>query len=129
MFNLDVFTNGNNKEHNRKLPYIPDHPYRMLMIGGCGSGKTNLLLNLIKEHLYEKDLNEPKYQSLIQKREDAGIKHLNDPKTLIEYLNTMDDFYNNIDDYNPKRKRNILIVFDGMIADINTNKKLQFNFK
>ena len=105
MFNLDVFTNGNNKEHNRKLPYIPEHPYSMLMIGGSGSGKTNLLLNLIKGHLYEKDLNEPKYQSLIQKREDAGIKRLNDPKTLTEYLNTMDDFYNNIDDYNPKRER------------------------
>ena len=97
---------------------------RKLIIGGFGSGKTNALLNLIKEqsdlidkiYLYTKDLNEPKYQFLIKKCEDVGIKHFNDPKTFIEYSNTMDDIYNNIDDYNPTRKREILIVFDGMIA-------------
>ena len=48
MFNLDSITNANNKEHNEKWPYIPDHPYRILIIGGSGSGKTNTLLNLIK---------------------------------------------------------------------------------
>ena len=73
----------------------------MLIIGGSGSGKTNALLNLIKEqdndnlidkiYLYAKDLNEPKYQFLIKKREDVGIKHLNDPKAFIEHSNTMDD--------------------------------------
>ena len=72
-----------------------------------------------------KDLNEPKYQFLIKKREDAGIKNLNDPSIFIKYSNTMDNVYNNIDDYNPKRKRNILIVFDDMIADIMTNKIFQ----
>ena len=56
---------------------------------------------------------------------NAGIKNLNDPSAVIEYSNTMDDVYNNIDDYNPKRKRNILIVFDDMIADIMTNKRFQ----
>ena len=76
MINLDSITNENNKEHNEKWPYIPDHPYRILIIGGSGSGKTNALLNLIKEqddidkiYLYAKDLSEPKYEFLIKKRE------------------------------------------------------------
>ena len=132
MINLDSITYENNKEHNEKWPYIPDHPYRILIIGGSGSGKTNALLNLIKEqddidkiYLYAKDLSEPKYEFLIKKREDAGIKHLNDTEAFIECSNTMDDVYENIDDYNPSRKRKILIVFDDMIADIMTNKKFQ----
>ena len=57
---------------------------------------------------------------MIKKREDAGIENLNDPSAFIEYSNTMDGVYNNIVDYNPKRKRKILIVFDDMIADIMT---------
>ena len=91
------------------------------------------MLHLIKEqdsdnltdkiYLYAKDLNKPKYQFLIKKHEDVGIKHLNDPKAFIEYSNTMDDIYNNIDDYSPTRE--VLIVFDDMIADIMTNKKFQ----
>ena len=48
MINLDSITNENNKEHNEKWPFIPDHPYRILIIVGSGSGKTNVLLNLIK---------------------------------------------------------------------------------
>ena len=72
-----------------------------------------------------KDLREPKYQFLIERRENAGIKNYNDPTASIEYLNTMDDVYNNIDDYNRKRTRKILIVFDDMIADIMTNKRFQ----
>ena len=59
---------------------------------------------------------------MIKKRENAGIKNLNDPNVFIEYPNTMDDVYNNIDDYNPRRKIKVLIVFDDMIADIMTNK-------
>ena len=106
-----------------------------MIIGGSGSGKTNTLLNLIKEqdyhdvidkiYLYAKDLSEPKYEYLIKKREDAGIKHLNDPNAFIKCSNTMDDVYENIHDYNPSRKRKILIVFDDMIADIMSNKKFQ----
>ena len=90
---------------------------RMLLIGPSGSGKTNALLNLIQEqnndspidkiYLYAKDLSEPKYQFLIKKCEDAGIKNLNDPSAFIEYSNTMDDVYKNIDGYNPRRKRKI----------------------
>ena len=132
MISLDSITNKNNKEHNEKWPYIPDHPYRILIIGGSGSGKTNALLNLIKEqddidkiYLYAKDLSEPKYEFLIKRHEDAGTKHLNDPDAFIECSNTMDDIYENIDDYNPSRKRKILIVFDDMITDIKSNKKFQ----
>ena len=132
MFNLDNITNEKNKKHNKNRPYIPDHPYRILIIDGSGSGKTNALLNLINEqndidkiYLYARDLNEPKYKILIKKRKDAGIKHLNDPNAFIECSNTMDDVYENIHDYNPSRKRKILIVFDDMIADIMSNKKFQ----
>ena len=100
--------------------------------GGSGSGKTNVLINLINEqndidkiYLYAKDLSEPKYKYLIKNRKNVGIKHLNDSNAFIECSNTMDDVYENIDDYNPSRKRKILIVFDDMIADIMSNKKFQ----
>ena len=103
-----------------------------MIIGGSGSGKTNALLNLINEqddidkiYLYAKDFSEPNYECLIKKRENAGIKHLNDPNALIECSNTMDGVFKNINYCNPSRKRNILIVFDDMIADIMTNKKFQ----
>ena len=121
----------------KKWSYIPDHRYRMLIIGG--SRKTDALLYLIKEqdsdnlidkiYLYAKHLNEPKYQFLIKKRENVGIKHLNNPKAFIEYSAYMDNVCNNINDYNPNRKRKILIVFNGMIADIMTNKKIQVIIK
>ena len=75
--------------------------------------------------MHEKDLIESKYEFLIKKPENAGINHLNDPKAFLEYSNTMDDIYNNIDDYNSSRKTKILFVFDDMIADIMTNKKFQ----
>ena len=111
MINLDSTTNENNKEHNEKWPFIPDHPYRILIIGGSVSGKTNALLNLIKEqddidkiYLYAKDFSEPKYEYLIKKHENAGTDHFNDPNAFIECFNTMDDGYENIDDYNPSRK-------------------------
>ena len=67
-------------------------------------------------------MNELKSKFLIKKREDVGIKHLNDPKAFIEHSNTMDDVYNNINDYKPNRNKRILIVFGDMIADIMTNK-------
>ena len=90
------------------------------------------MLNLINEkhdtdkiYLYARDLSEPKYESSIKKRENAGIKHLNDSNAFINCSNTMDDIYENINDYNPSRKRKILIVFDDMIENIMTNKKFQ----
>ena len=101
MINLDSITNENNKKRNEKWPYVPDHPYRILIIGGSGSGKINTLLNLIKErdyhdvidkiYLYAKDLSEPNYEYLIKKREDAGINHVNNPNAFIFCSNTMCD--------------------------------------
>ena len=95
--------------HNPNWPYIPDHPYRILIIGGLGSGKTNVLLNLIKNqqpdigkiYLYVKDSFKSKYQLLIKEREKAGIKKLKNPKAVINYLKTIDHFYENLEDYNP----------------------------
>ena len=75
--------------------------------------------------MYAKDVSKPKYEYLIKNCENAGIKHLNDSKAFIECSNTMDDVYENIDDYYPNRKRKILIIFDDMIVDIMTNKKFQ----
>ena len=72
-----------------------------------------------------KDLSEPKYEFLIKKRQDAGIKHLNDLNAFIESSNTMDNVYENIDDYNTNKERKVLIVFDDMIADIMSSKKFQ----
>ena len=107
----------------------------MLIIAGSGSEKTNLLLNLMRKQdcdnfidkicLCAKVLNKTKYQFLIKRRENVGIKHLHDAKAFIEYSATIDVVYNNIDDYNPNRNRKILVVFDDMIADISTNKKFQ----
>ena len=132
MIHFDNIINENNEEHNKKWPYILDHPYRVLIMCGSGSGKANTLLNLINEHkdvdkiyLYAKDLSEPKYEYLIKNHENAGKEHVYDDSAFIEYCNTMDDVYKNIDDYNRNRRRKILIVFDDMIADIMANKKLQ----
>ena len=131
MINFDDYTNKNIIEHNSKWPYIPDHPYIILIVGGSGSGKTNALLNLInnqpgidKIYLYPKDPYEKKYQNLINKRENVGLNHFNDPKAFMGYSNDMQDAYKNIEDYNPIKKRKILIVFDDMIADMINNNKL-----
>ena len=126
MLNLDNIVSNNNENKNN------DWPFRMLIIGPSGSGKTNTLLHLINNlhpidevYLYAKDIHEPKYEYLINKREQAGIKNLNDPKAFIEYLDDMDDVLDDNNDYNKNRDKKILIVFDDMIADIEYNK----NFK
>ena len=102
----------------------------MLIVGGSGSGKANALLNVINNqpdvdqiYLYAKGPYEGKYQLLINKRESTGLKYLNDSKAFIEYSNDMDDIYKNDEEYNLKKKRKILIVFD-MIDDMLSNKKL-----
>ena len=131
MINFDEYTNENKKEHNPNWPYIPDHPYRILIIGASGSGKTNALLNLInnqpyidKTYLYAKDPYEAKYQFLINKRERVGINRLNDPTAFIEYFDNMHKVYKNIDNYNSDKENKVLIVFDDMIADMIKNKEL-----
>ena len=131
MTNFGDYTNENKINHNPNWPYIPDHPYRILLIGVSGSGKTNTLLNLInnqpdidKIYLYAKDLYEDKYQFLIKKRESTGLRHFNNAKAFIEYSNDMQDVYKNINHYNPDKENKIVIVFDDMIAGIINNKKL-----
>ena len=93
------------------------------------------MFNLIKEqdnpdvidkiYLYARDLNKPKYQFLIKKREDAGIKYVNNPNAFIVCSNTMDDVYEDIDNYNPKRDKKVLTVSNDMIADITSKKIFQ----
>ena len=107
-------------------------PFRMLIIGPSGSGKTNTLLYLTnnlhpidKIYLYAKDIDEKKYQFLINIREQAGLKILNDSKAFIEYSYDMNDVLDDINNYNKSRDKKVLIVFDDMIADIEYNK----NFK
>ena len=85
MINFDDYTNENNTERNWMCPYVPDHPYRILIIGGFRSGKTNASLNLTnnqpdidKTYLYAKGPYEAKYRFLINKRERTGLKHFND---------------------------------------------------
>ena len=119
--------------HNPSWPYIPDHRYRILIIGGSGSGKTNVLINLIKHqqpdidktYLLVKDPFKSKYQLLINEREKAGIKELENPKAFIDSSQTIDDVYENLKDYNPRKKRKVLIVFNDMIGDMEPNKKLR----
>ena len=74
--------------------------------------------------MYAKDPYEDKYQYLINKRECVGINHLNDPKAFIEYSNDIHDVYKNINNYNPDKENKVMIVFDDMIADMISNKKL-----
>ena len=131
MINFGDTVSENKTKNNKNWPYIPDHPYRILIIGGLGYGKAKASINLINEqndidemYVYARDLSEPKYEYLIKKRKDVGIKHLNNPNAFIECTNTMDEVYDSINDYNSNRRRKILIVFD-MIADIMTNKKFQ----
>ena len=124
MINFDDYANENKIEH------VPDHPYKILIIGFSGSGKTNALLNLTnnqpdidKIYFYAKDPYETKYQFLINKRESIGSKHLDDPKAFVVYSNDMQEVYKNIDEKNIDKERKILIVFDDMIPDMINNKK------
>ena len=131
MISFDDYVSENKTEHNKNWLYTPDHPYRILIIGGSGSGKTNVLLNLIekqpdidKRYLYAKDPYKAKYQYLINIHEKVGLKRFNDLKAFIEYSNDMRHVCKNIDEYNIDKERKILILFVDMIADIIKNKKL-----
>ena len=128
MLNLD------NIVSNKKKSALEDNnwPFRMLIIGPSGLGKTSTLLHIInnlhpidKIYLYAKDIHEPKYEYLINKREQAGMKNLNDPLDFIEYSDDMNDVLDDINDYNKNRDKKVLIVFDDITADIEYSK----NFK
>ena len=131
MIDFDDYANEDKTEHNSKWSYIPNHPYRILILEGSGSGKTNALSNLTnnqpdidKIYLCAKDPYEAEYQFLINKIENTGLKHFNHPKAFIEYSNDMEDVYKNIGKYNVDKERKILTAFDHMIADMINNKKL-----
>ena len=128
MIKFDDVTKENIKEHNPNWSQAPDHPYKILIIGGSGSGKTNALLNyepdIDKIYLYAKEPHKAKYQLLIDTRKSTGLRHFDDSKAFIEYSNDMDDTYKSIEEYNPNKKRKILIVFGDMIADMLSNRKL-----
>ena len=126
MLNLDDIA-SNIKENKDN-----DGSFRMLIKGPSGSGKTNTLLHLInnfhpidKIYLYTKDTDEKKYQFLINKREQAGIKILNDPHAFIEYSNDMNDVLHDINNYNKNRDKKVLIIFEDMIADIMRSEKFK----
>ena len=128
MLNLDDIVSNKKKSYSEN----DDWPFRMLIIGASGSGKINTLLHLIdkfhpidKIYLYAKDTDEPKYQYLINKREQAGIKNLNDPHTYMEYSNDMNDALENINNYNKNRDKKVLIIFDDMIVDNMRSEKFK----
>ena len=118
---MTILQKKTNKHNSNWQPEIPNHPYRMLIIGGFGSEKTNALLNQIKQendddfsiidkiYLYIKNPNETKYHYLIKKHEKTDLENLKNPKILIEYSNNWQDIYMNIE-FNPGRKCNLLIV-------------------
>ena len=128
MLNLD------NIVSNKKIKEDNNWPFRMLIIGPSVSGKTNTLLHLInnlhpidKIYLCAINIQEPKYEYLINKREQAGIKNSGDPKAFIEYSDDMNDVLDDINNYNKNRDKKVLIVFDDMIADIEYNKNFKKN--
>ena len=120
MINFDDYTNENKTEHNSKWPYIPDYPYRIVLVEGSGSGKTNALLNLInsqpdidKIYLHAKYPSEVKYQYLINKRERVELDHFNGPKAFMEYSNNMQKKINPVvsELLTTGRKLNISFIF------------------
>ena len=107
--------------HNLNWPYVPDHAYRILIIGGSRwTRRTYVLRNLIKHqqldigkiYLYKKGPFRSKYQLLINGREKVRIETLGNPKAFIDHSQTVDDAYANLEDYNPKKKSRVVIVFD-----------------
>ena len=128
MLNLDNIVSNKKKSSLEN----DDWTFRMLIVGPSGSGKTNTLLHLIdklhpidKIYLYAKDTDEDKYQYLINKREQAGIKNLNDPHAFLEYSSDMNDVLEDINRYNKKKDKKELIIFDDMIADIMRSEKFK----
>ena len=99
--------------HNLNWPCIPDHPYRILIVGASGSGKSNVLLNVIKYQrkyildlfIYKRSIR-IKVSLLINEREKVWIKKINS-KAFIDYSKTVDHVYENLEDYNPTKKRKV----------------------
>ena len=124
MLNLDDIVSNNKSSLERN-----DWPFRMLIIG-----PSNTLLHLInnfhpidKIYLYTKDTDKKKYQFLINKREQGGIKNLNDIHAFIEYSSDINDVLDDINNYNKNGDKKVLIIFDDMIADIMRSEKFKAN--
>ena len=113
--------------HNPNWIYIPDYPYRILTIGDSGLGKTNVLHqqpDIDKIYLYVKNPSKSKYQLLMNGREKVGNENLKNPKAFIGYPQIIDDVCESLENYNPTKKTRVLKVFDDMIEDMESNKKL-----
>ena len=126
MINFDDVTKKNIKEHNLNLQQIPDHPYKIWIIGGSESEKANSLFNLIwhqpdidKSYLYVKDPYEAKCQFLIDTQGSTSLKNWMMLKLLLNI--DMANIYTNVEEYNQNKKLKILIFFDNMIADMLSN--------
>ena len=130
MINFDDVTKEDIKQHNPNWPQISDHSYRLLKIRGSGSGETNSLFNRINQqldidkiYLYAKDSYEAKHQLLINKRESKDLNYLMIQKLLLnsQMIWIISEY---IEVYYPDRKRKILTVFNDIITDILSNKRL-----
>ena len=125
---FDDVTKENIKGHHPNWPQTPGYPHRVLIIGGFGPEKTNLIsqeLDSDNIYSYAQYLFEAKCKFLINKRKSTGLKYFNDAKAFIELQllsNYMDHIYENIEEYNSNKKRKILIAFDDMITDMLMNK-------
>lgn len=128
--NYDDYYKTSIKPHNSDWPYTPDLLFRTIIVGGSGTGKTNMLFNLIrrlmanndtfidKVYLYVKDPEEPKYKHFIKNRKEIGESETGDPNMFVEVSSSLDDVHNDINQYNPDRLSNVLIVFDDMICEV-----------
>ena len=124
MLNLDNIVSNKNENKDTTGSSSSESnnwPFRMLIIGPSGSGKANTLFHLInnlhpidKIYLNAKDIHEPKYEYSVNKREQEGIKNLNDPHAFKEYSDDMDEVLDDINNYNKNRNKKVLIVFDDM---------------
>ena len=84
---------------------------KVILIFFVQEPSSHSALVIDKTHLYTKNLSAPKYEYLIKKHKDAGIRHVNDPNAFIVYSNTMENVYKDIDNYNPKRNKQGLNCF------------------
>ena len=129
MINFYEIIEENTQGHNQHQLQISDHPCRIPIIEGSGTGQRITVSHLIntqrdidKIYLYSKDLYESKYQLLIKERQEVGQEHFKDPKAFTEYVKDMKDVYKSFKGYNLRKKRKMLGVFDVMIFDIISNK-------
>ena len=115
--------------HNPNWLYIPDSPYRISIIAGSGSGKTNVLWNLLKHQRQDIDkvylyIKDPSINYLLTEEKKQELKIKKKAKEFIDYSRKVDNVYENLEDYKQAKKRRVLIVFNDMIEDMESNKEL-----